>query len=411
MAPPRSHRLGAALKHVFQGAFFTLIIAPFIALPGVCAFAVFLAPPFFLGVLSNSRSSEMGLPEGWVRLNARFPLAIVLGIFVHLPIGFACLISVCGMLLLNAPALFTFELLGVLGMRFLWAAPPSTPDVENPKRRLAAGHAQSGGGAPDVRRIDVVEVPPSSDGGPTTSGRSDHNLGENSESSENGAAADVVELRARLEVMGLSTKGKRRELTDRYAEHTDPARYREFGAVWEALKGDSVRLVSLKWLMALAARGGVLQRRQDLPEAAFLSRQRLVAIEAKAAHGLDAEGLNEAVTKFVGGGRLRGRLTQCLLAHAHSLPLHVSALCFFSRWQHVPPHCAMWRYRWGAARTLWAAARRRAPTPQRRQAAAYRGRLVLLARRKAPGRGWTPAAAAVRRPPQALRRRRVARGV
>ena len=68
----------------------------------------------------------------------------------------------------------------------------------------------------------------------------------------------------------------------------DGARYREHASVWAALEGDGDKVrpgdvLSLNWLMALAERGDVLPRRQDLPEEAFLSSAQLRRIEQRQA--------------------------------------------------------------------------------------------------------------------------------
>ena len=69
------------------------------------------------------------------------------------------------------------------------------------------------------------------------------------------------------------------------------SRYLQHDSVWAALEGrqeeqgsvlpGDVRLLSANWLMDLAEKGGRLDRRQDLPEAAFLSAAQLKAIEAR----------------------------------------------------------------------------------------------------------------------------------
>ena len=74
------------------------------------------------------------------------------------------------------------------------------------------------------------------------------------------------------------------------------SRYSSFDSIWAALEGrqdaddpnsspvqpGDVRLLSANWLMELAKRGGTLDRRQDLPEEAFLSATQLKAILAEA---------------------------------------------------------------------------------------------------------------------------------
>jgi len=81
----------------------------------------------------------------------------------------------------------------------------------------------------------------------------------------------------------------------------DGARYRGHASIWAALEGDGdkvrpgdVRLISLNWLMALAERGGVLPRRQELPEEAFLSSAQLRRIEQGARSGFNLSGVEEA---------------------------------------------------------------------------------------------------------------------
>ena len=86
----------------------------------------------------------------------------------------------------------------------------------------------------------------------------------------------------------------------------DGTRYREHASVWAALEGDGdkvrpgdVRLISLNWLMALAERGGVLPRRQELPEEAFLSSAQLRRIEQGARRGFTSVGHEEAIERFI----------------------------------------------------------------------------------------------------------------
>eukprot|EP00966_Prymnesium_polylepis_P057416 1329529-Prymnesium_polylepis.1 len=51
----------------------------------------------------------------------------------------------------------------------------------------------------------------------------------------------------------------------------DLTRYTKPMAIWAALRTGHVRLVRASWLVALGNAGGVLARRQDLPEEAFVS--------------------------------------------------------------------------------------------------------------------------------------------
>ena len=76
------------------------------------------------------------------------------------------------------------------------------------------------------------------------------------------------------------------------------ARYCEHASVWAAIEGGhtsgvragDVRLLSLSWLMDHAGKGGVLSRRQELPDEAFISAARLRQIEAGARWGTDLTG-------------------------------------------------------------------------------------------------------------------------
>ena len=89
-------------------------------------------------------------------------------------------------------------------------------------------------------------------------------------------------------------------VTEWNANSADDARYREHASIWAALEGDGkgvksgdVRLLSLRWLMALADRGGVLLRRQDLPDEAFIDAARLRQIEQGARRAWDGQAVVE----------------------------------------------------------------------------------------------------------------------
>ena len=69
-----------------------------------------------------------------------------------------------------------------------------------------------------------------------------------------------------------------------------------------------VRLLSLKWLMGLASRGGVLQRRQDLPEEAFIDVATLRKIERASKHAFQMDEFLAAVGKFAETGFCAGIL-------------------------------------------------------------------------------------------------------
>ena len=89
------------------------------------------------------------------------------------------------------------------------------------------------------------------------------------------------------------------------------ARYRQHASIWAALEGDGehvkpgdVRLLSLAWLMTLADRGGVLPRRQNLPNEAFIDAAHLRQIEAGARRGWDQKGFAAHLQSIGSGGGL-----------------------------------------------------------------------------------------------------------
>ncbi|EOD28900.1 hypothetical protein EMIHUDRAFT_456895 [Emiliania huxleyi CCMP1516] len=118
------------------------------------------------------------------------------------------------------------------------------------------------------------------------------------------AATTLIEILFLRNPLILANDRARWSNTKGGARYRDGARYREHASVWAALEGDGdkvrpgdVRLISLNWLMALAERGGVLPRRQDLPEEAFLSSAQLRRIEQGARRGFDLAGLKEALER------------------------------------------------------------------------------------------------------------------
>ena len=72
------------------------------------------------------------------------------------------------------------------------------------------------------------------------------------------------------------------------------ARYVEPQAVFDALESDDVAVVSLRWLIAHAASGLPLPRRQDMPEEARVSVYTL-----KLWHGAAPEHVRKAVLPLV----------------------------------------------------------------------------------------------------------------
>jgi len=106
-------------------------------------------------------------------------------------------------------------------------------------------------------------------------------------------------------------------------------RYLGHDEVWKALEGDGVkeserpvRLVRLSWLLALGQPGssvhkeygGVLPRRQELPEAAFIGVDELRKISRQAKRGVDFYSFYETFTleMQLGEGNLLKRVMRVL---------------------------------------------------------------------------------------------------
>ena len=110
--------------------------------------------------------------------------------------------------------------------------------------------------------------------------------------------------------------------------HAAAQRYLCHDEVWAALEGDGVkeserpvRLVRLSWLLALGQKdssvhkeyGGVLPRRQELPEAAFIGVDELRKISQRAKRGVDFYSFYETFTEAqLGEGNLLKRLLRFL---------------------------------------------------------------------------------------------------
>ena len=100
-------------------------------------------------------------------------------------------------------------------------------------------------------------------------------------------------LRASIQAAYVSTSSTSPAVSSEEAQAA-AQRYLGHDAVWAALKGDGeeserpVRLVRLSWLLALGeCDDGVLPRRQDLPEAAFIGVDELQEISRQAKRGVD----------------------------------------------------------------------------------------------------------------------------
>ena len=139
---------------------------------------------------------------------------------------------------------------------------------------------------------------------------------------------------------GLEPSPSLREVAPSHPRGTSPAvsseeaqeaaqRYLGHDEVWAALEGDGVkeserpvRLVRLSWLLALGQPGssvhreygGVLPRRQELPEAAFIGVDELRKISRQAKRGVDFYSIYETFTLEVqlGEGNLLKRALRVL---------------------------------------------------------------------------------------------------
>ena len=101
-------------------------------------------------------------------------------------------------------------------------------------------------------------------------------------------------LRASIQAAYVSTSSTSPAVSSEEAQAA-AQRYLEHDEVWAALEGDGgkeserpVRLVRLSWLLALGeCDDGVLPRRQELPEAAFIGVDELRKISRQAKRGVD----------------------------------------------------------------------------------------------------------------------------
>ena len=230
-----AQRVARSLRHSIQA------IAGFILmLPLILAFSFAFAQTITLGLCSSN--SAVGLPRRFLRWR-RLPYVLPIVLLVDLPLA----------LLWTTSLIFEF---GLLKPAALVAFEVCT--IFRQKR------------SPNARLLPASDAP-DAEAGPRAPPRS------------NGACREQSAPAAK-----------------------DGARYRQHASIWAALEGDGdkvlpgdVRLISLKWLMALAESGGVLPRRQDLPEEAFLSPAQLRRIEESARLGFDGVGFFDAVNRVL----------------------------------------------------------------------------------------------------------------
>ena len=212
----------------------TLLVLPLTAVfaPVAISFVATLFTPWIALGLSGSSDAD------WLRWRS-FPLVVTMVLFVDLPLALYLLVAttIVDILFLQPLVLLAYEAAVLLFRRKTHL--PSADDAEAPRPRRvpSADDAE----VPRPRRV------------PAAASEGDH-------------------------APAASDKG---------------AKYRDHASVWAALEGDAnvragdVRLLSLKWLMALADKGGALPRRQELPEEAFVTAAQLRRIEAGARRGFD----------------------------------------------------------------------------------------------------------------------------
>ena len=251
--PTANNRIGPALVHMVQGVLFSVLVV--VLAPVLILFlAVYSSPFISLGLCSSD--DGVGLPNYWRRLR-RLPYALPMVLFIDLPLTLFLWVYTCVAACLVVPA-------ARVAFEARWALSPRATMVEEPP---APQKGDSRIGTRSPRGVQLVRAPDTEVGMPDTE-------------------AGMPDTEAGL-------------------------RYREHESVWAALEGDGdkvkagdVKLLSLRWLMALAEKGGALPRRQDLPEAAFIEAADLRQIEAGARSRFDLSGLEEAIRAIAKGGGL-----------------------------------------------------------------------------------------------------------
>ena len=253
----RQTRVGPAFVHLVQGIIIMmsciLAIGPVWLTFGFCI--AVLTPPTVLGL--GSPCEAVGIPHYWLRWRT-FPRVLLMKIFFDLPLAIVLwLYCAFGLCIVTKAARVVFEI-----RRALLKHHPSDGPLEHP--------------------ISLSSLP----------------------------CPDSVTLEAPPSSITRAGSG-RLTLSNANAAQRDGSRYRAHASIWAALEGDGekvkpgdVRLLSLTWLMALADRGGVLPRRQDLPHEAFIDAACLRNIERDARRSWDGQGFDEKTRSLATGGGL-----------------------------------------------------------------------------------------------------------
>jgi len=305
----RTTRLWPAIVHLIQlVCACLLLIGPGSVLAVVYTWMT-LAPFFATGLFTSGK--RRGSPRGCL-FRRRLPYAIPMSLLVELPISlFFSLYLFIGLLFIHPLAHVAFELLNVLSCGRLGLI--NLKDKE----------------LPDARRpTDDLEAPM----------EAPHRIAESLTPSVGSDAPNSSIVRHALRTSELLKSAA--------------SRYRTPDAVWDALEGGAlvqagdVRLLRLTWLMDLAnptttvhqAYGGVLPRRQDLPEEAFMSVEELKGMERSGGRGTDKSKMNQEIGLLSSGNILTGiyRILASITAKKNNvdglLPIIAVSYCWLDIW-------------------------------------------------------------------------------
>ena len=101
---------------------------------------------------------------------------------------------------------------------------------------------------------------------------------------ESAASAIVSALAGIKQILAAIAPDVQRRLlqclseSDNKVENAEPGRYTKPDSIWAALESESVKLVRMTYVIELAEADGVLPRRQDIDDAAFVGVQELKSL-------------------------------------------------------------------------------------------------------------------------------------
>ena len=264
-----ANRLLPALLHLLQACVLLLLVVLPLAPAWLVFLTLILAPQLALGL--GSSNDAKGLPVSWLRwrrlpylvpllIVVDFPLAFVLAVYIF--IGFGLLVPAARVL--HELCATTSHLIRSGGARLVQGERGHVRSAGTVDGMAAAAQRTTRAS----KTIELEAPPPPPPPPPPRLGSQ---------------ASSLRRVAPKLK---------------------DGTRYRGHESVWEALEGEDVRLLSLAWLMDLADKGGVLPRRQELPDDAFLDTKRLKEIEANAKLRIDLGGFLKSCGDFLSGGGL-----------------------------------------------------------------------------------------------------------